>query len=193
VLITLAAKSGCAAGPPQLVNQSRGRLAPITMTDQHGQTVLLSSLKGKFSLVDFIYTSCPGPCLVTTARMAEVARRLGSKVGSEVMLVSLTVDPERDGPKQLLDYSKREGADQPGWLFLTGTPFKIQSVMEDFNLPRQREPDGVIDHILYFFLLGPDGREEAMYNPVRASPQAIATAIKEVMLRASRDPSGATH
>jgi protein SCO1/2 len=167
------------------LNQSRDRLAPIAMTDQHGRKVVLSSLKGKFALVDFIYTSCPGPCLLTTLRMVAVAKSLDAVVGSQLTLVSFTVDPENDGPVQLLEYSREQDADRPGWLFLTGTSSKVEQVMKDFHLPRQRQPDGVIDHITYCFLVGPDGREAAVYDPQRASAEAIARAIRDVIVRAS--------
>ena len=49
-------------------------------------------------VVDFIYTTCPGPCLMETAKFANVALRLGNDLGSKVTLVSITVDPEHDGP-----------------------------------------------------------------------------------------------
>ncbi len=166
-------------------DQSRDRMEPIALTDQHGRTVRLSSLKGEFTLIDFIYTSCPGTCLLTTARMAGVARSLGSLVGEQVRLVSVTVDPERDGPAQLLNYAKSQGADRPGWLFLTGTEAKIDAVLRAFNLPRQKQPDGLIDHITYCFLVGPDGREQAMYDPLRTSAEAISIAIREAIQRES--------
>jgi protein SCO1/2 len=180
-----------AAVPSRTADQSRDRMLPVALTDQHGETVLLSSLKGKFALVDFIYTSCPGTCLLTTARMAGVARSLGTLVGRQVILVSVTVDPERDGVSQLLEYAKNQGVDRPGWLFLTGAPGKIDEVLRAFNLPRQKEPDGQIDHITYCFLVGPDGREQAMYDPLRASAGAISIAIKAAMARGSDRRRGA--
>jgi hypothetical protein len=56
----------------------------------------LSSLKRKPCLFDFIYASCPGPCLLLTARMVRIARKLGPALGRRVCLVSVTGDPERD-------------------------------------------------------------------------------------------------
>jgi len=65
--------------------------------------------------------------------------------------------------------------------------------MRDFNLIRQKQPDGSVDHVLYFFLLGPDGKEVAMYDPFRSSPEAIAAAIKRTIAqcssRAGRQPA----
>ena len=55
-------------------------LPAITLIDQNGRDVTLSSLKGKPIVVDFIYTSCPGPCLLLTQKMA-------------FTMVSITVDP----------------------------------------------------------------------------------------------------
>ncbi|MGA2412034.1 MAG: SCO family protein, partial [Candidatus Binataceae bacterium] len=93
-------------------------LPNITLHDQADKPVALSSFKGKPVLIDFIYTSCPGPCLVLTARMRKIARDLGPQVGSDITLISVTVDPEHDGPKQLAYYAKQQGAVFPGWYFL---------------------------------------------------------------------------
>ena len=71
-------------------------LPDITLVDQNGRNVSLASLKGKPVLFDFIYTTCPGPCLVLTSRMKQIANRLGPKLGTEARIVSITVDPEHD-------------------------------------------------------------------------------------------------
>jgi cytochrome oxidase Cu insertion factor (SCO1/SenC/PrrC family) len=73
-------------------------LPDVKLVDQYGQQVSLASLRGKPVLFDFFYTSCPGPCLVLTARMRPIADKLGSELGSEVSFVSLSVDPEHDSP-----------------------------------------------------------------------------------------------
>jgi len=154
-------------------------LPDISLTDQHGQNVSLASLKGKPALVDFIYTSCPGPCLMITNRMAKVAEQLGTQLGTKVMLVSVTVDPEHDGPKQLLYFARQRGAERPGWLFLTGSPAQIDRVLKGFKLARQREPDGSIDHIIDFFLLGPDGREKLIMDPNDVSAETVAAHLTQ--------------
>jgi cytochrome oxidase Cu insertion factor (SCO1/SenC/PrrC family) len=61
-----------------------------------GRMLSLSSLKRKPCLFDFIYASCPGPCLLLTARMVRIARKLGPALGRRVCLVSVTGDPESD-------------------------------------------------------------------------------------------------
>ena len=154
-------------------------LPDITLTDQNGKKVSLSSLKGKPALFDFIYTTCPGPCLMLTSRMRLIANKIGPQLGSKVWFVSITVDPEHDSAAQLLDYSKQQGADQNGWLFLTGTPAQIEQVMKQFNLVRQREDNGTVDHVLEFFLVGPDGKQLYQYAASHADPATIAADIAQ--------------
>ena len=148
-------------------------LPDITLVDQHGHNVSLASLKGKPVLFDFIYTSCPGPCLLLTARMKKIADRLGPKLGTEVRIVSITVDPEHDQPKQLLAYASAQGANVNGWLFLTGTPRQIEDVMSRFKLIRQREADGTVDHVLEFFLVDANGRALFQYMGERVEPEQV--------------------
>ena len=54
-------------------------LPAITLIDQNGRHVTLSSLKGNPVVADFIYTSCPGPCLLLTQKMARLAAGLASQ------------------------------------------------------------------------------------------------------------------
>ena len=156
-------------------------LPDITLQNQAGQPVTLSSLKGKPVLLDFIYTSCPGPCLVLTARMKKIARDLGPQLGRDITMVSITVDPEHDGPKQLAYYVKEQRANFPGWHFLTGTPQQIDDVMANFKLKRVKESDGSVDHIIDFFMLSPDGREARVYNPDEIGPEAIAADVQSAI------------
>jgi protein SCO1 len=153
-------------------------LPKITLIDQHGRSVSLASLKGKPALFDFIYTTCPGPCLLLTAQMKRIADRLGPRLGTEARIVSITVDPEHDHPKQLLAYANEQGADVNGWLFLTGTPKQIDDVMARFKLIRQREADGTVDHVLEFFLVDANGRALLQYMGEKAEPDRVASDVE---------------
>src|SRR5271156_4793527 len=153
-------------------------LPDITLTDQNGHPVSLASLKGKPVLFDFIYTTCPGPCLVLTSRMKQIADRLGSKLGTEARIVSITVDPEHDHPEQLNAYAKAQGADVNGWLFLTGTPKQIDDVMAHFDLIRQHEADGTVDHVLEFFLVDANGKALLQYMGEKAEPDRVASDVE---------------
>ena len=153
-------------------------LPDLKLVDQYGRQVSLTSLKGKPVLFDFFYTTCPGPCLVLTARMRSIAEELGTGLGSKASFVSVTVDPERDSPPQLLAYAKEQRADRKGWLFLTGTPAQIDQLMARFKLVRQHESDGSVEHVLEFFLVGPDGHLRFQYLASEVHSERIAADIE---------------
>ena len=156
-------------------------LPDITLVDQNGHNVSLASLKGKPVLFDFIYTTCPGPCLVLTSRMKQIANRLGPKLGAEARIVSITVDPEHDNPAQLNAYAKAQGADVNGWLFLTGTPKQIDDVMAHFDLIRKHEADGTVDHVLEFFLVDANGKALLQYMGEKAEPDRVASDVEKAV------------
>ena len=159
---SLFAAAGCHSGSS--ADGAAGVLTDTKLVDQNGKTVSLESLKGTPLVVDFIYTSCPGPCLMETAKLANVALRLGNDLGSKVTIVSISVDPEHDGPKQLLDYSRQQGADEKVWYFLTGGPGDIDRALAGFKLSRQIQPDGSVGHLANMMLIGSDGRLLREYN-----------------------------
>jgi protein SCO1 len=149
-------------------------LPDLVLTDQNNRPVSLPSLKGKPLLFDFIYTTCPGPCLVLTARMKAIADQLGPALGSQVWFVSVTVDPEHDHPAGLKAYAREQDADRAGWYFLTGPPADIDRLMAQFKLRRQREADGSVDHVLEFFLVRADGRPLLQYLASDVNPAKVA-------------------
>ena len=179
VASSLFAAAGCHSG--STADGPASVLTNTKLVDQNGNTVELSSLKGKPLVVDFIYTSCPGPCLMETAEFANVALRLGNDLGSKVTLVSITVDPEHDGPKQLLDYSRQQGADEKGWYFLTGGPGDIDQALAGFKLSREIEPDGSVGHLVNMMLIGPDGRLVREYNGQIVKAQDIVDDVKKTL------------
>ncbi len=185
--IACGCKSASISGSDQPVSESGGYdvaskgdcLPKTALLDQHGNSFSLDSLKGLPVLVDFIYTSCPGPCLMLTAKLANVALRLGPDLGSKVAMISITIDPEHDNPQALLKYSKEQGAEDQGWTFLTGAPSEIDHVMNLLKLRREIEPDGSVAHVADMFLIGPDGHELKEYSGSIAKPQDIAADLRK--------------
>ena len=80
-------------------------------------------------VMGFIYTSCTTVCPVVSSIMAKVQKQLGGRVGEEVQLVSISVDPQRDDPKRLQTYAKTFQAG-PGWSWLTGTPYAVNETLK---------------------------------------------------------------
>lgn len=106
----------------------------LTVTTQNGKPVRFYDdlVKGKIVIISFIYTSCTDICPLTTARMAQLEEKLGDLVGRDVFMLSLTVDPERDTPERLKEYSARFQAG-PGWSFVTGKPEDIRAINYKFG------------------------------------------------------------
>jgi cytochrome oxidase Cu insertion factor (SCO1/SenC/PrrC family) len=154
-------------------NNTADCLPAIDLINQRGAKVSLASLKGKPVLVDFIYANCATACPVLTARFAQIATRLGGELGAKVTMVSITIDPEHDYPAKLLDYAKTHDADRDGWLLLSGSPADVDAVLRVYRLKRQREPDGTIVHVTTSFLLGPDGRQQRIYNTIEVAPETV--------------------
>jgi protein SCO1/2 len=152
----------------------RDGLPDVTLIDQYGKPVPLRTLRGEPALVDFIYTQCTESCPMLTLKLSEVAHHLGPALGKQICIVSISVDPEHDTPAALLAYAKSHGADMSGWLFLTGTPAQIATVMAAYNLKIAHEPDGSIMHVTEAFLLDAHGRQHRFYNGLQVRPETIA-------------------
>src|SRR6185369_1936133 len=93
----------------------------VTLVTQDGKKLRFFDdvIKGKVVALNFIYTNCPDMCALETARLREVQRILGERVGRDVFFYSITIDPERDTPEVLKRYAEKFQVG-PGWLFLTG-------------------------------------------------------------------------
>jgi protein SCO1 len=162
---------------PSSATDGRNKLPDITMTDQHGRAVSLESLRGKPMLVAFIHTQCEGPCELITSRMKQVAQALGSNSNSEVTMLSITTEPDEDGPPELLAYAKARGVNAKGWVFLTGTPSEVHRLLAAYGVLGEEHRS---DHVIEIFLIAPDGRRVAAYNGVTTSPEKIAADISKM-------------
>ena len=100
------------------------------LLNQYGQSVNFRQdvVADNIVVMDFIYTSCTTVCPVLSAVMAQVQQKLAPRIGHGVSLVSLTVDPVRDNPQRLLEYSRQHNAG-PGWTWLTGSKPAVDSVL----------------------------------------------------------------
>ena len=76
-------------------------------------------MKGRVVLINFMFTNCRRLCPVTTPNLVKVQAALGERVGRDIFLYSITLDPATDTPEVLKNYAQRVGAG-PGWTFLTG-------------------------------------------------------------------------
>ena len=76
-------------------------------------------IKGKTVIINALFTTCTGVCPPMSRNFERIQQALGDRLGKDVFLVSLTVDPQTDTPPKLKEYAQRFHA-RPGWSFLTG-------------------------------------------------------------------------
>lgn len=105
--------------------------ADVKLTNQNGEPVSLKHdlVSDRIVVMGFIYTTCTTVCPVISSIMSRVQQQLGAKVGTEVQIVSITVDPLRDTAPRLLTYANRF-QHGPGWAWLTGTPQAIDATLK---------------------------------------------------------------
>jgi protein SCO1 len=82
-------------------------------------------VKGKVVLINFMFTNCEAYCPLTTANLVQVQAALGDRVGRDIFLYSITLDPDNDTPEALTRY-RREFKAGAGWTFLTGKQDTIE-------------------------------------------------------------------
>lgn len=93
----------------------------VELVNQDGEKVRFYSdvLKGKTVVVNAFFTTCTSVCPPMNRSMEKIQEAFGDRVGKDVFLVSLTVDPTTDTPTRLKEYAAKFHAGK-GWTFLTG-------------------------------------------------------------------------
>ena len=107
-------------------------------------------IKGKIVVIDLIYTHCVDACPLETARLAQVQKLLGDRVGKDVFFYSISIDPNRDTPKVLKAYAEKYHVGA-GWTFLTGKKSDIDLISKKLGLysdPDPNNPDGHTPSVL---------------------------------------------
>lgn len=132
-------------------------------------------IKGKVVVINFIYTSCPDSCPLETARLAEVQAILGDRVGRDVFMYSITIDPQHDTPEVLKKYAERYQI-APGWLFLTGKEADITLLRKKLGLYIPEIQDGSNDHNLSL-IIGNQATGQWMKSSPFENPYVVAGQI----------------
>ena len=102
-----------------------------TVYDQTGRRLNFYSdlVKGRTVAINFIFTTCTTICPPLTATFRRVQQELGARVGHDVSLISISVDPTTDVPARLREFSARFKA-APGWTFVTGSKPEIDQLLD---------------------------------------------------------------
>jgi protein SCO1 len=179
-LLTIAAALNVLISAPAGAQNSRwgaGYFPNVELTTQDGKVVHFYDdlIKGKIVAIDLIYTTCQYACPLETARLAQVQKLIGDRMGRDVFFYSITIDPDHDTPPVLKEYAAKFGAG-PGWLFLTGKMSDIELISKKTGLysePNPSNPDGHTPSLL----VGNEVTGQWMRNSALDNPKFLARTI----------------
>jgi protein SCO1/2 len=112
--------------PPELPKMFQ--LPTYNLVDENGMSFGSENLKGKIYITNFHFTSCPTICVELMKNMQVIQKRVRG-VGTNINLVSITVDPEYDNSKILFKKARELHANAHIWKFLTGDSSEIENLL----------------------------------------------------------------
>src|SRR5690349_23822855 len=136
----------------QAANATSSHFPNVELITQDGKKVHFYDdlIKGKTVALELIYTTCKYNCPLETARMVQLQKLLGDRMGKDVFFYSLTIDPEHDTPEVLKAYAEKYHVG-PGWTFLTGKTEDLKLISRKLGLdklPTGNDPDGHMPSLL---------------------------------------------
>jgi protein SCO1/2 len=156
----------------------------FTLTDQAGHAVSLSQFRGKVVALTFGYSRCPNPnyCLRLSRNLAEVERQFHDRAGSDLVLLTIAIDPEYDQGPALARYAQSFGADAKIWHFLTGTVPQVHQVAGMFGMDFWNT-EGLLTHTLHTVIIDRQGRLAANIDGNQFTARQLGDLVKIVMDR----------
>jgi protein SCO1/2 len=190
VTVALAALA-LAPRPASAVRWGADYFPNVALTNQDGEQVRLwdDLLKDKIVVVELIYTHCQFTCPLETARLAQVQRILGDRVGKDVFFISITLDPRRDTPEVLKAYAEKFHVG-PGWQFVTAHPGDVKLVSQKLGLiSTSRDPTPINrDGHTPELMIGNVATGVWMRNSALDNAQLLATTIRRFLPHGAAEP-----
>jgi protein SCO1/2 len=180
--LALLKKAAGRSVPPLAAGQA---VPDFTLTDQAGQPVRFSTLTaGKVVALNFVYTRCALPqfCLRASNVFSVLQRRFARQYGRELVLLTVTFDPERDTPEVLATYAARFDADPKMWRFLTGRTADVRRVCAFFGVESYLD-EGLLNHSLHAAVVDRRGRLVANVEGNQYTPEQLGDLILETLMR----------
>ena len=138
------------------------RQAPdFSLSGSNGAELELRSYRGKVVIVAFGFTSCPDVCPITLATLAQARKKLGA-AGTELQVIYITVDPERDDAERMRTYL---AAFDPTFIGGTGAAERLDAVREEYGITATRHASGnsyLYSHSSFTYLIDREGKLRAL-------------------------------
>ncbi len=122
--------ASASAAPAAGTEAGRKYFTDTLLVDQDGREVRFYSdlVAGKTVVIHSMFTECTGSCPVMARKYQAIDEHLGDRIGRDVELIAITVDPATDTPARLKEHAAKFGAG-PGWHLLTGRPENVELVL----------------------------------------------------------------
>ena len=138
-------------------------------------------MKGKILLINFFFTGCDAICPLMTANLARVQLLLGSRVGRDILMVSISLRPEYDTPDVLAAYARSYAAG-PGWLFLTGKKDDIELLRHRLGFVDSNPvQDADLEQHIGAVRIANEPLHRWSMSPALLDPTALVSAVKRVI------------
>lgn len=137
-------------------------------------------VQGKVVIFNMMYTVCTGICPGNTANLLQVQEALGNRLGKDVFMYSMTLQPEFDRPRDLDDYVKRYRI-KPGWSFLTGQPSEMEVIRRKLGFFNDNPKiDANLANHTGMLRIGNEKLDRWFMMPSLSSPKQIAREILQM-------------
>ena len=133
--------AGCVSTEDNLFDgndiESNKSFTPFTLVDSNNSTFNSTSLDDMVIVINFFYTNCPDVCSTVTAELKTLYHEYETEIGNNLSFISITVDPWRDGPNDLLEYMTYFNT---SWTYLTTFEFidgdfsSVEQIWSDFGI-----------------------------------------------------------
>jgi protein SCO1/2 len=163
-----------------------GQAVPdFVLIDQDRHRVTLSQFGGKVVAINFIYTSCalPDYCYRNSNTFGVLQKRFKEQMGQDLVLLTVTFDPQHDGPDALARYAKTWKADSATWHFLTGSVPDVQRVTNLFGVDYFPD-EGFMDHSLHTAVIDRQGKLVANIEGNQFTADQLGDLVQTVLPRA---------
>ncbi len=129
----------------------------LSLTDQNGQSTMLSALRGKPTLITLFYTSCQGVCPLLAVTLRNIEESLSAQERQGLKTVMVSFDPQRDTPQALGEFAKLHQPEGSNWLLARTAEDNVRELAAVLGIRYRPLPDGVFSHSAVIALLDADG------------------------------------
>ena len=156
---------------------------PLPLTDQHGRTRDWRAHRGQPQLVTMFYSSCPNMCPLIVDSGKAVEHNLSPAERTQLQLLYISLDPQRDTPRTLAELARKRGLDPARWSLASPRAQDVRSVAGVLDVRYRKLANGEFNHTSALLLLDRDGRIVARTERIGGAPDPEFLAAVHRVLR----------